>query len=610
MKRLRAETYHQLGMTGIILAAFKKSLKDKRSEAFTAVAYYGKALSTYKEISHQVGYVDTGNDVCDLLLVIGLEDPADRKAFISVSRECVETARRIHYRKGLVTALFFAGKGAELLKDLEVARKAYEEAVTLLEELTRGMGLTVVGQETVRQETQELYKRLIDVLIREAFQVVERSKLQDLHRTVKLGSVVSPDPKLTGDLKEVETLTQRTGSVEKELALERSKPEDQQSKGRIEHLSQLLASTKADFYSTVNRIRTANPDFEKLVNIRPAEFAKIQKDIPAAALLVEYFPSDTQLYLFLVTRESFTIKSVPLKRDDLDNLVKRFRRFAARAPEGASPGELRKVSGDLYRALVSPIEKEVEACELLVIVPSGQLYYLPFQALAKEEGPYLVEKKQITYLTSSDLLSVVSQKTEAPGGGLIVAFGNPDGSLPAASDEVKTLKELFPDARIFLQKEATKEKVASLPSETRILHLATHGQFNHKDVNENYILFAGNGPEEASYLKQGEIYALRLQGVHLVTLSACQTALGDLNPGAEIASLAQAFSIAGTPSVLATLWSVADRSTAELMGEFYSGLKAGKTKAQALREAQVRLLRDPKYAHPFYWAPFILEGGW
>jgi CHAT domain-containing protein len=99
--------------------------------------------------------------------------------------------------------------------------------------------------------------------------------------------------------------------------------------------------------------------------------------------------------------------------------------------------------------------------------------------------------------------------------------------------------------------------------------------------------------------------------VDLVTLSACETAIGNKEPdGTEVTTLAHAFSSAGANTVLASLWSVGDESTKEFMVEFYRQLAAGVSKAEALQSAEVKLLKNPKFARPLYWAPFVLMGDW
>lgn len=118
------------------------------------------------------------------------------------------------------------------------------------------------------------------------------------------------------------------------------------------------------------------------------------------------------------------------------------------------------------------------------------------------------------------------------------------------------------------------------------------------------------GQADSSRLLVPQIYELKLAGVRLVTLSACQTALGEREPGSELQTLADAFAVAGTNSVVASFWSVADDSTRTLMVEFYKQLKEGKPLALALNGAQLSLLKNPKFSHPFYWAPFVLIGDW
>ena len=138
------------------------------------------------------------------------------------------------------------------------------------------------------------------------------------------------------------------------------------------------------------------------------------------------------------------------------------------------------------------------------------------------------------------------------------------------------------------------------------MHFATHGVLDGLDVNESYLLVSGDDQR----LTVGEIYGLDLSEVSLVTLSACQTAVGEFNPGAEIATLSQAFSVAGSKSMLGTLWPVDDKATAFLMARFYTYLTQGKSKAEALRLAQLDTSKQGEYASPYFWSGFVLLGDW
>ena len=199
----------------------------------------------------------------------------------------------------------------------------------------------------------------------------------------------------------------------------------------------------------------------------------------------------------------------------------------------------------------------------------------------------------------------------------MLGLGDPTGAnLPAAKAEVQAIARLFPGSSALTGAEASKSAIL-LPAsrEKRILHLAAHGVLNSARPDQSFIQLSpsktDDGKTDDGKLRVGEIYGLDLSRVDLVTLSACQTALGEGEPdGSEISSLAQSFSSAGTPSVIASLWNVEDKSTARLMESFYGGLADGKPKGIALQNAQITLLRDVKTRHPLYWAPFELLGDW
>src|ERR1700682_4414653 len=195
----------------------------------------------------------------------------------------------------------------------------------------------------------------------------------------------------------------------------------------------------------------------------------------------------------------------------------------------------------------------------------------------------------------------------------MVAFGNPTGAnLPAAEIEVKAIAQVFPSTEVLSGGEVTKVALnAEQRLNKRIVHFATHGILNATTPSESYIQLAASTNASQEHLTVGEVWDLPFKKVTLVTLSACESALGDKEPdGGEITTLAEAFSSAGATTVLASLWSVGDESTKELMVEFYRQLAAGVSKAEALRSAEIKLLKNPKYSRPLYWAPFVLMGDW
>lgn len=161
--------------------------------------------------------------------------------------------------------------------------------------------------------------------------------------------------------------------------------------------------------------------------------------------------------------------------------------------------------------------------------------------------------------------------------------------------------------RIFKHSEANKKNLLDTLFDYQILHLATHGYLNNESPDQSYTLLAG---DKDSRLTFDEIGRLEVGQMRLVTLSACQTALGDKAQGQEIAGLAYGFEKAGAATIIASLWSVNDESTKELMIGFYSNLKSGMPKARAMQEAQKSLMKSPRFRHPYYCAPFLVIGSW
>jgi CHAT domain-containing protein len=211
---------------------------------------------------------------------------------------------------------------------------------------------------------------------------------------------------------------------------------------------------------------------------------------------------------------------------------------------------------------------------------------------------------------------VVQSRDETRLGKGLLALGDPagagqPGSLPEARQEVTAIAKLYPAAEVLVGERATKTVLlAPEATQRRALHLAAHGVLDSIQPDRSFIQLAPSGTDDGK-LRVGEIYGLNLNAVDLVTLSACRTALGEGNPdGAEITSLAESFSSAGTPTVIASLWSVEDQSTRQLMETFYKEWAAGKPKSACLRTAQLALLQNPATRHPFYWAPFEVLGDW
>jgi CHAT domain-containing protein len=188
--------------------------------------------------------------------------------------------------------------------------------------------------------------------------------------------------------------------------------------------------------------------------------------------------------------------------------------------------------------------------------------------------------------------------------------------LPYAEEEVSSIGRLYrskkKDAEVFVKEDARESLLKSGAGRPfKVLHLATHGFVDDRIPALSGLLLApGAAPDgEDGFLRLNEIFQLKL-GADLVILSACETALGKEVRGEGMIGLTRAFFYAGARSVVASLWMVSDRSTALLMREFHAHLLDGEDAPAALRRAKLGLLKskDPRFRHPFFWAPFIVIG--
>ena len=512
------------------------------------------------------------------------------------------------------------GVGGEILEmqgDNEKALEAYKEAVKLVESV-RSTAASETAFADVKRNYRP-YERIVRTLIKlnradEAFDYLNRAKSKKLQESLRLSSMKSGDKAMQALLDRANGLETRLNAATTQLRTEEAKPEPERDKTKIENLKTVVASTQGEFRRVVEQIKSSNPNWEKFMTVNPKALKETQRSIPPGVMLVQYAPLGEQLYIFLVGKESLKIVIAPGKPDDLWKKIKTVR---TQITTGESGPPLAKNLVALYDLLITPIESELEPVKIIAFIPNQLLFYLPIQALAKKKADgelrYLIEDKQIVYLTAADVMNVVQppDNEKSPGG--MVAFGNPTGAnLPAAEAEVKAIAQVYPFTEVLSDGEVTKVALnAEQRLNKRIVHFATHGILNATTPSESYIQLAKAATPGQEHLTVGEVWDLPFKKVSLVTLSACESALGDKEPdGGEITTLAEAFSSAGATTVLASLWSVGDESTKELMVEFYRQLAAGQSKAAALQSAEIKLLKNPKFSRPLYWAPFILMGDW
>jgi len=220
---------------------------------------------------------------------------------------------------------------------------------------------------------------------------------------------------------------------------------------------------------------------------------------------------------------------------------------------------------------------------------------------------YLIDRYSIRMMPSASAMKYLGKRDAGKSGGILI-FGNPDlGNakldLMYAEQEAMAVGNIRPGSKILLRKDATEAALRKYSGGYRYFHFATHGQFDPEAPLKSALLLAPDSRYNGM-LSVDKLYSLQLDA-DLVTLSACETGLSKIASGDDLVGLTRGFLYAGSSSIVASLWKVDDRATAELMTRFYKELP-GKDKVRALRKAQLETKKS--YPHPYYWASFQLTG--
>ena len=349
--------------------------------------------------------------------------------------------------------------------------------------------------------------------------------------------------------------------------------------------------------------RSNNP----LVRVEPLDVAQLQRHLSPETALVEYWSLDGELLAFVVTDANIEVVRGLGPEAEVEAALEQLRFQLGALRHGADRLRIhldqlatraRHHLATLYDLLLRPIEGRLET-RRLVVVPYRALHYVPFQALHDGQG-YVIERREVCYAPSATVLHACLAH---PRGAWerAVLFGVADAQAPHVEAEVATIASLFPEARTFVDGQATVAALREHASDADLVHLACHGQFRPDSPLFSTLRLADG------VLTVRDAYGLDLHA-GLVTLSACETGMNAIAPGDELIGLARGFFSAGAPSLLVCLWAVDDEAAAALMTSFYRQLRAGAQPATALRSAQRTML--DQHPHPYFWAPFVLLGRW
>lgn len=521
----------------------------------------------------------------------------------------------------------------------------------------------------------DYYRDYIDLLLvqkqtSDAFHVLERSRARTL-----LAMLGERDLVFTADVaRELEVERNRIAWEYDQLQARLARLNSLNDQAQVEGLLTEMRELRARQSNVAERIRQQSPRLASLQYPKPMDVKAVRSTLDAGTLLLSFSVHKDKAYLFEVeSRAGITVHTLPIGEAELRDAVEGFRRSIQRVLLGATePTAALQHGRHLYDVLLRPAEPAIARAQRLLIIPDGPLHALPFAALVRDvevrappdsrDWQYLIESKPVHVVVSATVYAELRRAPENRGADkrtkTLIAFGDPkypsaarerEGAepdrqdpvvrsmlsrgyqltpLPASKFEVSAIVELFrPNSESYLGERATEERAKGVAGETRYLHFASHGLLDERfPLNSGLALTIPDAVAEGQdngILQAWEIFERVRIDADLVVLSACETGLGKEMGGEGLIGLTRAFQYAGARSVLASLWSVADDTTSELMTRFYRYLKDGRSKDAALRQAQLDFIRgvaavkEPDgqgtgvdTSHPFYWAAFQINGDW
>lgn len=396
------------------------------------------------------------------------------------------------------------------------------------------------------------------------------------------------------------------------------KPEAEEEK----YLRETIFSLNRAYHDFTERLENQYPEyFDLKYNSAAPSIAQLQNSLSENTAFISYFIDETnnRLYTFVIGKRTFSIdtKQLPAEFDKYITGLRNSIYFQ-------EINTFKTSSQNLYSLLVpAKIPRSVDD---LVIVPTGRMGVIPFEALIKKSSdgntfktlPYLLQAYSIRYEFSAGLALQKKHKNKPLSSALFCApitFPEKDAlaDLPGTASEVNTIAALFRqkniESSVFLNNHANESAIKTETLKNfSLVHFATHGVVDETSPELSRIFLQTETEAEDGNLFVGEIYNLQLNA-DLVALSACQTGLGKISKGEGVIGLSRALVYAGAKNIIVSFWSVADESTAQLMTGFYRNLleNTSVNYSRDLRKTKLELLNG-KYSSPYYWAPFVLIG--
>jgi CHAT domain-containing protein/Tfp pilus assembly protein PilF len=602
--------------------------------------YLQKGLEIAEQLGDKVS-------LTEVLIILGIlhRDQKDYEQSIADFQRALKMGNELGVLRTVWNSEWGLALSYDKQKEYEEALQHYRNAINTVESI-RGKLVTQEQKVGFLGETIDIYEGLIDLLFRlrekdtthayiaESFHLAERAKSRaflELMAEAKVNLASGISQELGTEEKNLQVLLT---DLQQRLL-------DPELKGdQKENLYKELQSAESRYNDFILELRRKIPEYASTAYPEPYTLDRAQSRLlDKNTYLLEFLLGKENVFWWVISKDRILWAQ---SFSSGHEVFKKIQEYQAQIAQRKINLDF-QLGKDIYDVLLKDALGPIPASSHLIIIPDGLLLRFPFEALVRElEGrtpKYLIEDYIVSYAPSASVLGEIRGQprpaTAAPID--LLALGNPvfedEGKsprvdleylrsgahllpLPYAEEEVSSISQIYQQTggktESYVKDKALEEIVKSKDcGRFKNLHFATHGLIDDRVPALSGLLLAPsrNAEGEDGFLRLNEIFQLKLNA-QLVTLSACETALGKEVRGEGMIGLTRAFFYAGARSVMASLWMVSDQSTALLMRDFYSYYAKGEKPLTSLRQAKLRFLKGDvaDYRHPFFWAPFVLAG--
>jgi CHAT domain-containing protein len=607
---------------------------DRLPEALSA---HRAALAIAEATGDRRGIAHSRANLGWLLEALGRSD----EARLELAAAC-ELFRRLDDPDGLAYALAGLASLERRSGNLPAARDLLEQVMTQVQRMRRAARRSgaLESPHVLDARYTELYVDLLVELSEADLAGDERAlafEVSDLARAENLYALLLESALRSGEALNTDLVARRD---DVELRLEQAPGDGNGAAGGrpLERPPAALRALLREYDEIEAEIRRSLPGFSEIIDPAPLPLADAQALLDPDTVILSYLLGEERSLLFVVGPDTFASYALP-GQEEIEALATAAYEALRYSRHRRTRRQSALATAALSEAVLWPALAGLEAHRLLVI-GDGVLHYIPFAALPLpatagdgRAGRLVIDSYEVVYVPSASVLATLRRREAtrdpAPGGlavladpvvsglpGTEPAHADAHTRLPHAHREAESIAALLPADQVLLllDRAATEEQATSgVLAGYRILHFATHAVIDERHPELSGIALSPSSSAARpgdGYLRLHELFTLDLPA-DLVVLSACRTALGEPVRGDGLIGLTRGFFFAGASRLIVSLWEVPDAATAELMRELYRGILTDRlAPALALRRAQQRVRRNPRWERPYYWAGFVLQGDW